>query len=167
MKTKIVKNYLYEGLGFPVELEAVEMRYIEDDWYPIIDVKKVANQVIGKLAVQESRLTGNQVKFIRTYYSMPLREFGKVVVHESHTAVSKWEKREDLPTNMNINTEHELRLYIVERTYINLLADSLVSNFYDKYKATKKFLSESAQQQSSIIYLDACALDSAVFPTHC
>ncbi len=65
MKNKIVKNFVYEGLGFPVELSRVEMVYIKDDWYPKIDVQKVADEVIAKLAVQESRLTGNQVKFIR------------------------------------------------------------------------------------------------------
>ncbi len=39
---------------------------------------------------------------------MPLREFGKTMVHESHTAVRKWE------SHGNENTEHVLRLYIIE-----------------------------------------------------
>lgn len=52
MKTKIVKNYLYEGLGFPVELEATEMRFIDSDWHPIINVQKVADEVLEKLAIQ-------------------------------------------------------------------------------------------------------------------
>ncbi|HFN0434705.1 hypothetical protein SC867_09075 [Legionella pneumophila serogroup 2] len=66
------------------------------------------------MAIQEERLTGNQVKFIRTYFSMSLSEFGKTVVHESHTAVSEWEKCGDEITNMNENTEQVLRLYIIE-----------------------------------------------------
>ncbi|MBA3536024.1 MAG: hypothetical protein H0T84_05365 [Tatlockia sp.] len=137
MKIKRVKNYVYEGLGFPVELSRVEMVYIEDSWHPKIDVQKVADEVIAQLAVQESRLTGNQVKFIRSYYSMPLREFGEKVVHESHMAVSKWEKKGELVTNMNSNTEHELRLYIVEK----LLSKSKESQskFYEAYLATKRF----------------------------
>lgn len=139
MSTKIVNNYLYEGLGFPIELKTVKMMSINGDWHPIIDVQKVADEVIGKLAVQEARLTGNQVKFIRSYYSMPLREFGEKVVHESHMAVSKWEKRADLPTNMNANTEHELRLYIIEKIHSQSQASK--SKFYDIYMATKKFFS--------------------------
>ena len=94
MKTKIIENYTYEGLGFPIELKKVEMVFLENDWHPKIDVQKVADEVISKLAIQETRLTGNQVKFIRTYYSMPLREFGEKVVYESHIAVNKWEKKE-------------------------------------------------------------------------
>ena len=149
MKTKIAKNYVYDGLGFPVELDKVEMVYIENDWHPKIDVKKIADEVIEKLAVQEARLTGNQVKFIRTYYSMPLREFGEKVVHESHMAVSKWEKKESLPTNMNSNTEHELRLYIVERLFSK--SKEPKSKFYDIYIATKRFFSDD-QNKSPMVY---------------
>ena len=149
MKTRIVENFIYEGLGFPVELSQVEMICIANDWHPKIDVQKVADEVIAKLAVQESRLTGNQVKFIRSYYSMPLREFGEKVVHESHMAVSKWEKKGEMETNMNSNTEHELRLYIVEK----LLSKSMVSQskFYDIYMATKRFFVVNTDQQLSLL----------------
>lgn len=116
MKTKIEPTFLYDGLGFPIELENVEMININDEWLPKIDVQYIADEIIKKLATQEERLTGNQVKFIRSYFSMPLREFGETVVHESHTTVSKWEKCEDEITNMNENTEQVLRLYIIEQT---------------------------------------------------
>ncbi|HDV5785688.1 TPA: hypothetical protein RJD83_002664 [Legionella pneumophila] len=150
MKSKIVKNYIYEGLGFPVELQEVELVCIDDEWHPKVDVQGVADEVIAKLAEQEARLTGNQVKFIRSYYSMPLREFGDKVVHESHMAVSKWEKKGDLPTNMNLNTEHELRLYIIEKTLFKTKRSK--SKFYDAYIATKKFFSVE-QKRPSMIYI--------------
>ena len=98
MKTKTEPTFLYEGLGFPIELENVEMVNINGEWHPKIDIHYIANEIIKKLPTQEDRLTGNQVKFIRSYFSMPLREFGEIVVHESHAAVSKWEKRgDDIP----------------------------------------------------------------------
>lgn len=116
MKTKIEPTFLYDGLGFPIELENVEMININNEWHPQIDVRYVADEIIKKLATQEERLTGNQVKFIRTYFSMPLREFGETVVHESHTDVSEWEKCGDEITSMNENTEQVLRIYIIEQT---------------------------------------------------
>ncbi|TIE07564.1 hypothetical protein DIZ66_12300, partial [Legionella pneumophila] len=70
METKIEPNLLYEGLGFPIELETVEMIKFNDEWLPKIDVQYIANEIIKKLAIQEERLTGNQVKFIRSYFSM-------------------------------------------------------------------------------------------------
>jgi DNA-binding transcriptional regulator YiaG len=138
MKTKIESTFLYDGLGFPIELENVEMININDEWHPKIDVRYVADEIIKKLAIQEERLTGNQVKFIRSYFSMPLREFGETVVHESHTAVSKWEKYEDDITNMNENTEQVLRLYIIEQTQTKTIADQ--KNFYSNFKRSRAFV---------------------------
>lgn len=141
MKTQIAEKYVYEGLGFPIELEKVEMAFIDNDWHPKIDVQKVADEVIAKLAIQETRLTGNQVKFIRSYYSMPLREFAEKVVHESHAAVNKWEKKGNLLTNMNANTEHELRLFIIENVFSRSKEKKL--KFYDFYMATKRFFNNN------------------------
>jgi DNA-binding transcriptional regulator YiaG len=152
MKTKIVDHYIYEGLGFPVDLEKVEMIFIDSDWLPKINVKKVADEVIEKLAIQDARLTGHQVKFIRSYFSMSLREFGEKVAHESHMAVSKWEKKGDMPTNMNANTEHELRLYIMERKVSS--SKSQKPKFFEIYLATKGFFTKDADA-SSIVHLAA------------
>ena len=73
---------------------------------------------------------------------MSLREFGERVVHESHMAVCKWEKRGDLPTHMNLNTEHELRLYIVENLHVKTKEPK--SKFFDIYLATKRFFIQAA-----------------------
>lgn len=149
MKTKIVKNYLYGGLGFPVELDDVEMCFIENDWHPRVDVQKVADEVIKKLAIQETRLTGHQVRFIRSYFSMPLREFGEKVAHETHGAVQKWERKGNSPTSMNSNTEHELRLYIIEALHTKTQESK--SKFYDLYIATKRFF-RSNDDSTSIVH---------------
>ncbi|HHT7364062.1 TPA: hypothetical protein ACTZ8L_002537 [Legionella pneumophila] len=144
MKTKIESTFLYDGLGFPIELENVEMININDEWHPKIDVQYIADEIIKKLAIQEERLTGNQVKFIRSYFSMPLREFGETVVHESHTAVSKWEKCEDEITYMNENTEQVLRLYIIEQTQTKTKADQ--KNFYSNFRRSRAFVNAKGKK---------------------
>jgi len=154
MKTKIEPIFLYEGLGFPIELENVEMIKINNEWHPKIDVRYVADEIIKKLATQEERLTGNQVKFIRSYFSMPLREFGEIVVHESHTAVSKWEKYKDEITNMNENTEQVLRLYIIEQTQTKTKADQ--KNFYSNFKRSRAFINAKGKKPKPI-QLNLCA----------
>lgn len=70
---------------------------------------------------------------------MSLRDFGQKVIHESHMPVSKWEKAGDSSTKMNLNTEHELRLYIMEKKFV--AANFSKSKFYDMYLATKHFFS--------------------------
>jgi DNA-binding transcriptional regulator YiaG len=156
MKTKIEPTFLYEGLGFPIELENVEMININDEWLPKIDVRYVADEIIKKLAIQEERLTGNQVKFIRSYFSMPLREFGETVVHESHTAVSKWEKCGDEITNMNENTEQVLRLYIIEQTQTKTKADQ--KNFYSNFRRSREFVKAKGKKPKPLqLKLKLCA----------
>ena len=115
MKTKIVKKFKYEGLNFPVELHNVTMVMVDGEWHPKIDVRKVAEAVIKELPFQKERLTGDQIKFIRTYFEMSLREFALKVVNESHAAVAKWEKCAHKSTSMDINIEILLRLYVLER----------------------------------------------------
>jgi DNA-binding transcriptional regulator YiaG len=147
MKTKIEPLFLYEGLGFPIQLEYVEMIHINDEWLPKIDVQQVADEAIKKLAKQECRLTGNQVKFIRSYFSTPLRAFGETVVHESHTAVRKWESKGDEITNMNENTEMILRVFIIERTQTKNKAQQAA--FYRNVQESKIFFANQDKKSNS------------------
>lgn len=154
MKTKIEPVFLYEGLGFPIELEHVEMVNVHDEWHPKIDVRYIADEIIKKLATQEEPLTGNQVNFIRTYFSMPLREFGEKVVNATHTAVNKWEKRGDEVTDMNENTEQVLRLFIIEQTQTKTKTEQ--ANFYKNFQRSKAF-TKSERKKPKPVHLNLCA----------
>jgi len=134
---KIVKKYKYTGLGFPIELHNVEMIKYEGEFHPKINVRKIADATIKLLVSQESRLTGNQIKFIRSYFSMSLRDFAKVV-NESHTAVKKWEDHLDEVTNMDLNIEIMLRLYIYDQVVTKIETKKI--EFYNRYvELTKIF----------------------------
>lgn len=140
MNKKIIKNYIYNGLGFPIELHNVEMVMFDRDLHPKINVRKVADSAIKSLVLQKSRLTGNQIKFIRTYFSMSLREFSKVV-NESHMAIKKWEDFKEVSTNMDINIEIMLRLYIYDQISIKAKNNSkLKVEFYNQYLTLTKIL---------------------------
>jgi DNA-binding transcriptional regulator YiaG len=115
MKTKTLKYFTYDGLGFPIKLQNVLMLLVDGEWTPKIDVRKVAENAIRELPYQKERLSGNQIKFIRTYFEMSLREFASQVVNESHNAVAKWEKFGTESTNMDENIESMLRLYIIDK----------------------------------------------------
>ncbi len=112
METKIQQKYIYEGLGFPVELHNVIMVKVGKEWAPKIDVRKIAKDALKEIPTQQTRLTGAQIRFVRESFGMSLRVFATKVVHQSHMAVSKWEKFDDEPTNMDAATEVVLRLYV-------------------------------------------------------
>jgi DNA-binding transcriptional regulator YiaG len=145
MKTKIEKNYTYNGFGFPIMLDQVEMVLLGDDWCPKVDVKKIANEAVKQLAIKDTPLTGNEVHFIRTHFGMSLRDFAEKVVHETHPAVTKWEKFEDKPTKMNTNTEIVIRNFILEQTSS---PTEKRSKFYARTLKAKTFIARSNDQKS-------------------
>lgn len=141
MINKIVKKYSYHGLGFPIELHNVEMVKFENEYHPKIDVKAVADNAIHSLVLQKTRLTGNQIKFIRTYFAMSLREFAKVV-NESHMAIKKWENFKAEPTNMDKNIEIMLRLYIYENIVMKIKSNNKNKiEFYHQFVTIREIFS--------------------------
>ncbi len=149
MEKKIVEDFIYNGLGFPVKLEKIEMVKIDREWHPKIDARKISDQAIKILVSRSQRLTGNQVRFVRAYFSMSLREFAKEVVHESHSAVAKWESSLDEVTNMDINIEMILRLYAIEQLESKTAKER--NQFYEKYLQLKKIC--AADRQSTQLSL--------------
>jgi len=145
MKTKTVRKYIYDGLGFPVELHDVEMVMIDGEFHPKIDVRKVADSTINSLVLQQTRLTGNQIKFIRTYFSMSLREFTRIA-NESHMAIKKWEDYKDKPTNMDKNVEIMLRLQIYDHI-TSRKQKNKKAMFYDHFSALINIFSHSVSTQ--------------------
>ncbi|MBH47248.1 MAG: hypothetical protein CME71_03660 [Halobacteriovorax sp.] len=136
MKTKVLKNYIYEGLGFPIKLQDVTMLLIDGDWSPKIDVRKISEKVIRELPYQKERFSGNQIRFVRAYFEMSLRQFASQVVSESHNAVAKWEKFGPGPTSMDENIESMLRLYIIER--VTMKSKKQAQVFLDSFRQIRE-----------------------------
>jgi DNA-binding transcriptional regulator YiaG len=149
MTKKLVKKYNYEGLGFPIELNNVEMFLVNGEYAAKIDVRSIANKAIKDLILQQTKLTGNQVKFIRSYFSFSLRDFSKIV-NESHTAVRKWETFKNKPTNMDPNIEARIRVYIYDRIFIKNKNDKL--KFYDQYHAITEIVSQQKNRNIRPFY---------------
>jgi hypothetical protein len=81
-------------------------------WTPKINYNEFAHVVLRVLAHKESRLTGNEIRFIRTYFKMTLQKFAKRFC-VTHVAVLKWEKVKNQPTAMNWTTEKDIRLFVL------------------------------------------------------
>jgi DNA-binding transcriptional regulator YiaG len=118
MSDKILGNFLYEGLGFPIELHNVEMRAFGSEYHPVIDVKKVADSAMQALSTQESTFTGDQVMFMRTYLKKDTSEFAKLI-HSSEQDVTKWESCADKTIDMNLQSENLLKQHIINYFKIN------------------------------------------------
>ena len=53
MNTKTVKEYTYNGLGYPIQLTNVRMYWFDGEWLPIIDVNRVALAEYHRLTLLE------------------------------------------------------------------------------------------------------------------
>lgn len=112
MKHKIEKFYLYEGLGFPIQLINVPMIYIRGEFILDIDFNHLQNAVLLHLCYKKTPLTGNEIKFIRKYFSLNKTAFGRLFGY-SHSAVVKWESQENHFARIAPTAEIYLRLYIL------------------------------------------------------
>lgn len=114
---KIVKDFVYEGLGFPVVLESVVLFKIRGEWLPKIDVEAVSEAIFKFLPSKPAKLTGNEIKFIRTYLRKSKPAFAEIF-RLSHTAVTKWETAGNSAAPISASQEIVLRLYLED--YLNV-----------------------------------------------
>lgn len=126
MKTKIQKEYVDVGFGFPVYLQNVPMVYVRGVWTPKVNYKRLSEMLLQMLVEKPSRLTGNELNFIRNKLQMNLKAFAERF-YVTHPAVLKWEKSADKPTNMNWATEKDIRLYV----YHSVSKEDNFSAIYD------------------------------------
>jgi DNA-binding transcriptional regulator YiaG len=95
MKPKIVKNYVFEGLGFPVIVSRVQIKKTGTDTYPVINMRRLQDAVFDFFLDNAVRLTGAQIAFIRKYMDMTQQEFASALDLTGHGRVSQWEKSKD------------------------------------------------------------------------
>src|SRR4051812_17028063 len=114
METKVQKEFLDYGFGFPVKFINVTMVKVRGVWTPQVQYNRLAKELLHAMAFKPARLTGNEVRFIRQSFEMTLQEFGKRF-DVSHVAVLKWEKSGDKMTPMGWSIEKDLRLFILAR----------------------------------------------------
>lgn len=112
---KNAKSYVDYGLGFPVQIYNAPLSKIRGKWVLDIDFEKYERTVLFALTSKPSRLSGNEIKFIRHYLEMDLKAFGKRFGDVSHPAVIKWERCGDEATNMSWAIEKDIRLAIVDK----------------------------------------------------
>ncbi len=113
-KQKVEKEIVYEGLGFPVILRNVPMLELRGVWTLDVDLNILQKVVLLALAHHPSDLTGNQIRFVRNWLGLTQTEFGKLF-GVTHPAVVKWEKTGNKGSKMNLTTQRDLRLWLLDQ----------------------------------------------------
>lgn len=133
LERKRQSSFVYEGFGFPVTLLNVPMVRSLGVWTPDVDYRRLARSVLRQLALHPTRLTGQEIRFIRHSMDMTLEEFA----HRfgvTHPAVVQWEQCGAKPTRMAWALEKDIRLEIF-RSQSGASAISFVEAYEDLAEA--------------------------------
>lgn len=144
-----LKNYLFNGFGFPVIFEELPAVRLRGELVPDVDFLHIAPDLIKFICTeQEPPLNGHQVKFFRHSLELSMREFAKLV-GVTHQSVMRWEEQENLPAKIEAHTEIVIRLLMLKR-----------------FKGTKKQVLEVATRQVEDVAKLKAASYSKFKPLH-
>jgi DNA-binding transcriptional regulator YiaG len=139
LKTKIQKSYEDHGFGFPVKLLNVPMIEVRGEYVPNVNQNELQRRVVEALAFKPSRLTGNELRFLRHFAGMTLVQFA-ARLDVTHPAVLKWEKRGTKATGMSWPTEKDIRLFAL------LKIDAKQRHFVEAYSELEQVFPESYKE---------------------
>lgn len=110
-----IKNYLWNGFGFPVIFEELPAIKLRGELVPDIDFSKVAPDLIKFIcSEQELPLSGNQVKFFRHALNFSMRDYAKLI-GVTHVSLMRWEKRKNHPAKIEAHIEIVLRILMLKK----------------------------------------------------
>ncbi len=72
-RTRTEKRFVDYGCGFPIVMHDVPMIHVRGAWTPDIDYNELHKKVFRALVRNPRQLTGNQIKFIRHFFSLTLK----------------------------------------------------------------------------------------------
>ena len=110
MKDRKKETFIFNGLGFPIKLINVPMKKVFGEWAIDINMNKLMLVVLESLIHKPVALTGDELRFIRSYLEMTTTIFGKTF-GVSHVAVLKWESGQN---RISPALELYIRLYVLD-----------------------------------------------------
>jgi DNA-binding transcriptional regulator YiaG len=132
---KKLKTYIFTGFGFEILLKDVVIKSVDGVEYPDINMSKLKNDTTRALLTSKQSLTGNQLKFIRTYLQMSLDELS-AKIHIPASTLRSWENKGAAFTGLSIDQEKAFRILT-----INQILDKEKSTFSIEVTLAKEFMS--------------------------
>ena len=146
MKNKKTETFVFHGLGFPITLVKAPMKKVLGEWIVDIDMTQLQLVVLRALVCKPTRLTKDEVRFIRKSLFMTTTEFGKVL-GVTHVAVLQWEKGQ---RRLSPSIELCIRLYVLNHLHVK---DKEFRNLYNTISLEQ--LSKAKTEKTSLLEIDA------------
>lgn len=130
------ETFIYEGLGFPIELVDAPMKKVFGEWIIDIDMNALQLFVFKGLIHKSYPLTGKELRFMRKFLELSTTELGKNL-GVSHATIVKWEKEQ---AKIGPSQEIYIRMFFFE-----LFKDNELLNLYKEIKP--KMLAEAKDKK--------------------
>ncbi len=117
MKAKKAKNFVYEGLGFPIIFKEVAVKELLGELVPDVNHRHLQDEAFQALLTARFKLSGAHLNFIRHYMGLKQDEFARRLGLGGHSMISKWEKKKSAATGMTSAMEAGVRMLMCE--YLN------------------------------------------------
>lgn len=110
-------QYIYRGTGFPVTLCGFPFKKEHGVEVFAFDVRTLELFIAQIVLLKPAFLTGNEIKFLRTFVNLSMRDFGQSL-DVSAAGVKKWEDKDDAPAT-SVSVDFAIRQVIA--TQLNLV----------------------------------------------
>ena len=130
---KTLKEYTFKGFGFDVILKNVTIKSVEGEDYPNINMNELKTDTAKALLTNKQRLTGHQLKFLRTYLKMSFDDVSSKI-HIPSSTLRSWENKGGDFTGLNLDQEKAFRILA-----INEILDQEKSKFNIEVTLVKEF----------------------------
>lgn len=145
------KTFIYEGLGFPIELIDTPMKKVFGEWVIDIDMNELQLFVFKGLIHKPYPLTGKEIRFMRKFLGMTTTLFGENL-GVTHATILKWEKEQAKISPMQ---ETYIRMFLYE-----CLKDNELINLYKEIRP--KMLAETKNEKHPLFSVDTKQLGEAI-----
>ena len=146
------ETFIYEGLGFPVELIDCPMKKILDEWVLDINLAALQRFVFQGLIHKPFPLMGREIRFMRKFLGLSTTELGERL-GVSHATVVKWENEQ---TKIGPSQETYIRLRFCES-----FKDSELLRLYKEIRPEN--LAKAKQEKHAPFQVKAKELEAANF----
>lgn len=146
------ETFIYEGLGFPVELIDCPMRKVLGEWVLDINIMALQRFVFKKLIHKPAPLMGKEMRFMRKFLEISTTEFGNKL-GVSHATIVKWENDQ---VKIGHAQETYIRLFLCE-----LFKDNELLRLYKEIRPD--ILAKAKQDRHSPVQIKAKEIEAANF----
>ena len=147
---KMTETFIYEGLGFPIQLIDTPMKKVFGEWMIDIDMNALQKFVFKGLIHKPQSLTGKEMKFMRKFLELSTTKLGERL-GVTHAAVLKWEKE-----TAKISKAQECYLRLILMEYFR---ESELIKLYKEITPEK--LTEFSKEKQSVLSIDIKSLKEA------